>query len=102
MVYEKGIILQITLLPRELRAKGVKYESKGRRLDFFCCLLWVWLLLVMVVTIVAVVVVAVVVVVVAVVVVAVVVVVVTLDFLTIWRLRNPNLYKRGARSDWEA
>ena len=31
MAYEKGIILQITLLPRELRAKGVKYESKGRR-----------------------------------------------------------------------
>ncbi|CAE7753813.1 unnamed protein product [Symbiodinium sp. CCMP2592] len=30
VAYEKGIILQITLLPRELRAKGVKYESKGR------------------------------------------------------------------------
>ena len=33
MAYEKGIILQITLLPRELRAKGVKFESKGRRSD---------------------------------------------------------------------
>ncbi|CAE7756972.1 unnamed protein product, partial [Symbiodinium pilosum] len=30
VVYEKGIVLQITLLPRELRAKGIKYESKGR------------------------------------------------------------------------
>jgi len=30
VMYERGLILQITLLPRELRAKGIKYESKGR------------------------------------------------------------------------
>ena len=36
VVYEKGIVLQITLLPRELRAKGIKYESKGRRPAALC------------------------------------------------------------------
>ena len=32
MVYERGLILQITLLPAELRAKGARFESKGRHL----------------------------------------------------------------------
>jgi len=30
VVYERGLILQITLLPAELRAKGARFESKGR------------------------------------------------------------------------
>ena len=30
MVYERGLVLQITLLPRELRAKGSRFESKSR------------------------------------------------------------------------
>ncbi|CAK8997926.1 NAD-capped RNA hydrolase NUDT12 (DeNADding enzyme NUDT12) (NADH pyrophosphatase NUDT12) (Nucleoside diphosphate-linked moiety X motif 12) (Nudix motif 12) [Durusdinium trenchii] len=28
--YERGLVLQITLLPPELRAKGMRFESKGR------------------------------------------------------------------------
>lgn len=30
MVYERGLVLQITLLPQELRAKGSRFESKSR------------------------------------------------------------------------
>eukprot|EP00435_Cladocopium_sp_Y103_P027859 s1287_g6.t3 len=30
VVYERGLILQITLLPPELRSKGLRFESKGR------------------------------------------------------------------------
>ena len=33
VVYERGLILQITLLAPELRSKGLRFESKGRRLD---------------------------------------------------------------------
>ena len=34
VVYERGLILQITLLAHdELRSKGLRFESKGRRLD---------------------------------------------------------------------
>ena len=32
--YERGLVLQITLLPPELRAKGMRFESKGRRLGY--------------------------------------------------------------------
>lgn len=30
VVYERGLILQITLLAPELRSKGLRFESKGR------------------------------------------------------------------------
>ena len=33
VVYERGLILQITLLAPELRSKGLRFESKGRGLD---------------------------------------------------------------------